>query len=137
MKYKIFLGFIITEIVMLSLFYVSGLAVIKSRKQEVQEKRDIVGKLMLTDFSVWTEARYTRNPSQADLFSPFQDFPSSIDHFPAGSIIAPGNVNELTEIRPGAKLRVLKQAAGVGEDKEVFRPLIYSISNGGMDHGTP
>ena len=64
----------------------------------MREKRDTVKKLMLTDFALWTEARYTRNPSQADLFSPFQDFPSSIDHFPAGSIIAPGNVNESTKL---------------------------------------
>jgi hypothetical protein len=98
MKYRAFIGFIILEIIILLLFYVSGQVTIRSRQGEVQEKRDTVKRLMLTDFALWTEARYTRNPSQADLFSPFQDFPSSIDHFPAGSIIAPEHVRDLTKI---------------------------------------
>jgi hypothetical protein len=52
-------------------------------------RRQLVGQLMLTDFAIWTEARYTRHPSQADLFTPFQDFPGSLEHFPAGSLLAP------------------------------------------------
>lgn len=47
----------------------------------------IAARLELTDLAVWTEARYTRHPSQADRFSPFQDFPSSLEHFPAGSVV--------------------------------------------------
>lgn len=94
MKHRAFIGFILLEILVLLFFFVSGQVAIRSRQGEVQDKRDTVKRLMLTDFSLWTEARYTRNPSQADLFSAFQDFPSSIDHFPAGSIIAPGSVRE-------------------------------------------
>jgi hypothetical protein len=60
-----------------------------SWRSELEAKKELVGRLSLTDFAIWTEARYTRHPSQADFFSPFQDFPSSFDHFPAGSIIAP------------------------------------------------
>lgn len=56
---------------------------------ERSAKQELVRHLRLTDFAIWTEARYTRHPSQADFFSPFQDFPSSFEHFPAGSIIAP------------------------------------------------
>lgn len=51
--------------------------------------RELVDRLELTDLAVWTEARYTRHPSQADFFAPFQDAPSSLEHFPAGSVIAP------------------------------------------------
>jgi hypothetical protein len=105
MKHKVFIGVITAEIAVLLLLLILGRVMIHSRQEEVQAKRIIVKELMLTDFSIWTEARYTRNPSQADLFSPFQDFPSSIDHFPAGSIIAPGNVNESSEIRTGSKLK--------------------------------
>lgn len=54
-----------------------------------EQKKALVHRLTLTDPAIWTEARYTRHPSQADLFSPFQDAPASFDHFPAGSIIAP------------------------------------------------
>ena len=45
--------------------------------------------LGITDLAVWTEARYTRHPSQADFFSPFQESPAAPDYFPAGSIVAP------------------------------------------------
>jgi len=52
-------------------------------------KQELVATLGLTDFAIWTEARYTRHPSQADFFSAFQEFPGSFEHFPAGAIIAP------------------------------------------------
>ena len=45
--------------------------------------------LGLTDPALFTEARYTRHPSQADLFTPFQDAPMSFEHFPAGSLVPP------------------------------------------------
>jgi len=51
--------------------------------------REVTGRLALTDLALWTEARYTRHPSQADRFTPFQDFPGAPEHFPAGSIVAP------------------------------------------------
>ena len=46
---------------------------------------EMVKTLRLTDLCLFTEARYMRNPSQADLHSPFQDHPMSLEHFPAGS----------------------------------------------------
>ena len=52
--------------------------------------RKLVKTLGLTDLAIWSEARYTRHPSQADLFTAFQDYPGAFDHFPAGSIIGPG-----------------------------------------------
>ena len=56
--------------------------------QEIPQKQELVRQLELTDLAIWTEARYTRNPSQADFFAPFQDGPSSLEHFPAGSVVA-------------------------------------------------
>jgi len=50
---------------------------------------EITASLKLTDMSFSTDARYTRHPSQADLFSAFQDYPGSIEHFPSGSVVAP------------------------------------------------
>jgi hypothetical protein len=47
--------------------------------------RGVVEGLRLTDLALFTEARYTRNPSQADLHSAFQDHPVSMEHFPSGS----------------------------------------------------
>ncbi len=45
--------------------------------------------LGLRDLALFTEARFTRNPSQADLFSAFQDAPMTLEHFPSGSLMAP------------------------------------------------
>ncbi|MBB4303867.1 hypothetical protein GGD81_002919 [Rhodobium orientis] len=49
----------------------------------------LVRDLGLTDLVLFTDARYTRHPSVADLHSAFQDHPMSLDHFPSGSLIAP------------------------------------------------
>ena len=49
----------------------------------------VVKTLELTDLCLFTEARYTRHPSQADLYSAFQDHPAALEHFPTGSIAGP------------------------------------------------
>ena len=53
------------------------------------DKRRLVQALQLTDLCLFTEARYTRHLSQADLFSAFQDHPMSFEHFPSGSLTLP------------------------------------------------
>jgi len=50
---------------------------------------ELVRSLELTDLCLFTEARYTRHPSQADLHTPFQDHPLSLEHFPSGSLVKP------------------------------------------------
>jgi hypothetical protein len=58
-------------------------------REHLPELRRLGAALALTDLALWSEARYTRHPSQADLFTPFQDFPGAPEHFPAGSVIGP------------------------------------------------
>jgi len=53
------------------------------------ERTRLVAQLRLTDLALFTEARYTRHPSQADLHSAFQDHPMALEHFPTGSLIGP------------------------------------------------
>jgi len=53
------------------------------------ERAELVRTLGLSDLALFTEARYTRHPTQADLFTPFQDTPLSLEHFPTGSLISP------------------------------------------------
>ena len=53
------------------------------------EMQVLVRQLQLTDLCLFTEARYTRHPSQADLHSPFQDHPLALEHFPSGSLLLP------------------------------------------------
>jgi len=49
----------------------------------------VVRRLGLTDLALFNEARYTRHPTQADRFAPFQDHPHALEHFPSGSVVAP------------------------------------------------
>lgn len=49
----------------------------------------LVRALGLTDLALFTEARYVRHLSQADLFTPFQDAPASFEHFPSGTLVSP------------------------------------------------
>ena len=89
-KHKVFLAFTLMELLVLAGLVAAGRhsAAVRSAG-EVRAKRALARALSLTDLSLWTEARYTRHPSQADFFSPFQDFPSATEHFPAGSVMGP------------------------------------------------
>lgn len=53
------------------------------------ESAGLVERLGLTDPVLFTEARYTRHLSQADLQSAFQDHPVALEHFPTGSLVRP------------------------------------------------
>ena len=89
-KSKIFIGFTLAQILLLFLFFLfSVVPHDASRETELEGRKELVHFLRLTDFAIWTEARYTRHPSQTDFFSPFQEFPASFEHFPAGSVVAP------------------------------------------------
>jgi len=61
-------------------------------------REQLVGQLGLTDLALFTEARYTRHPSQADLHSAFQDHPMSLEHFPSGSLVSPPRQNFAPQI---------------------------------------
>lgn len=67
------------------------------RNRQLPPMRLLATQLSLTDLALWSEARYTRHPSQADLFTPFQDFPGAPEHFPAGSIVGPQALRRLLE----------------------------------------
>jgi hypothetical protein len=59
------------------------------RAADREAARTLVAQLGLTDLALFTEARYTRHPSQADLHSAFQDHPLALEHFPTGSLLPP------------------------------------------------
>lgn len=63
--------------------------VAERRGAEVVAMRTMAAQFGLTDLALFTEARYTRHPSQADLHSAFQDHPLALEHFPSGSLIPP------------------------------------------------
>jgi len=47
----------------------------------------LVRRFALTDLALFTDARYTRHPSQADRFAPVGDHPHALEHFPSGSVV--------------------------------------------------
>jgi hypothetical protein len=57
--------------------------------EALQTKRLLVGALQLTDIALFTDARYVRHLSQADLHTPFQEHPAALEHFPSGSLVSP------------------------------------------------
>ncbi len=57
--------------------------------ESVEAKARLVEELALTDLCLFTEANYTRHPSQADWHTPFGDGPFTLDHFPSGGLMAP------------------------------------------------
>lgn len=89
-KHTIFIGLTMFELVLLALLFVTGHTSVRSAEQlQLGDKQQLAAALRLTDLAIWTEARYTRHPSQTDFFTPFQDFPGALEHFPAGAIISP------------------------------------------------
>ena len=88
-KSRVFLIITAIQIIVLIGLVIRSQMVLRVRlADELPQKRELVRRLELTDLAIWTEARYTRHPSQADFFAPFQDGPSSLEHFPAGSVVA-------------------------------------------------
>lgn len=72
----------------LGLFAHAAVAV-RSASPRLEASRSIVSRLGLTDLCLFTDARYTRHPSMADLNTAFQDYPMSFEHFPSGSLVPP------------------------------------------------
>ena len=84
--YLIFTAFASVILCMLLFVHPAGTA---NFKEKLAEERRLARELYITDLCLFTEARYTRHITQADLHAPFQDHPLSLEHFPSGSIVVP------------------------------------------------
>ena len=69
----------------------AGHALVVGRGAAAPRERslEVARRFQLTDLNLFNEARYTRHLSQADLHTAFQDHPSSLEHFPSGSLVRP------------------------------------------------
>jgi hypothetical protein len=94
---SLFFLYITSGAVLLSLLLVHANFSESARQANLEEKAMLVKTLKLTDLCLFTEARYTRHLSQADLNTAFQDHPMSLEHFPSGSFTQPP---ERTNERP-------------------------------------
>ena len=78
-----------TLVVALVACFVDAACAVDRRAGELTEMKQLVAQLGLTDPALFTEARYTRHPTQADVHSAFQDHPLALEHFPSGSLLPP------------------------------------------------
>jgi hypothetical protein len=88
-KSTAFFLFTLGNVMLLALLLWSGRYVSGEARAMQEASRIMVNRLQLTDLCLFTEARYTRHPSMADLHSAFQDHPMALEHFPSGSLAAP------------------------------------------------
>lgn len=80
----LFSGIVLSGLLMLHAYTSS-----QGQEANLLHKAELVKQLRLTDLCLFTEARYTRHLSQADLNTAFQDHPLSMEHFPSGSFTQP------------------------------------------------
>lgn len=88
-KSLVFIGFTATQLMLLTFMVLHARLSQRSAGPELLERTRLVQTLRLTDLCLFTEARYTRNPSMADRFAAFQEHPTALEHFPSGSFVTP------------------------------------------------
>jgi hypothetical protein len=95
-KAPLFLIFLIGNILLFFLVFIHASFQQRADQHILQEQREMVKRLELTDLCLFTEASYTRHLSQADRHTPFQDYPLSLEHFPSGAILLPPQIIKRT-----------------------------------------
>ncbi len=88
-KSSLFLLLLAVGISLVALMFAHASVRMKAGAGSLQATADLAGQLELTDLCLFTEASYTRHLSQADLHTPFQNGPTTLEHFPSGSLVAP------------------------------------------------
>jgi hypothetical protein len=64
-------------------------------EQQLKLRRQFQKAVGLPNLAITSAARYLRHYSITDLATPFQDYPASPDHFPAGFAFAPPDYSNM------------------------------------------
>lgn len=88
-KSDTFLWYVAANIIILTLLFAHAFVEQRRALPILDQRIRMVHDLQLTDLSLFTDARYTRHPSMADLNTAFQDHPLSLEHFPSGTLVMP------------------------------------------------
>ncbi len=88
-KSSVFLAFLGFQLILLAFAATDAAYRRSAGARHLPDMSALVRELGLTDICLFTEARYTRHPSQADVHTPFQDHPMALEHFPSGSLLTP------------------------------------------------
>ena len=95
----LFLFCLMIQVLLLGFMFAHASYQEKAEGPFLREKSEMVKKLELSDLCLFTEANYTRHLSQADLHTPFQDHPLSLEHFPSGSILMPPQIMKRMNVK--------------------------------------
>ncbi len=68
---------------------------VSKTEHQVKLRRGFQKIVGLPNLAVTSAARYLRHYSITDLSTPFQDYPASLDHFPAGFAFAPPDYSNM------------------------------------------
>ena len=79
----------INGLILFLLLFIHPFFTAEAHRNRIAAEKRLIHALEITDLSLFTEARYTRHPTQSDLHSAFQDHPMALEHFPSGSLISP------------------------------------------------
>jgi len=88
-KSNLYFLYLTINLFLVFLMFVHGSYRERTDATALRGKKELVKRLEITDLCLMTEASYTRHLSQADLHTPFQDSPLSLEHFPSGSMLRP------------------------------------------------
>ena len=88
-KSDIYLLYLSANVIVLLLVFVHAAFMRETAQDMLIEKSEMVKRFELTDLCLFTDARYARHLSMADMNSAFQDMPMAFEHFPSGSIMVP------------------------------------------------
>jgi hypothetical protein len=91
-KSNLFLGLLATQVLFVVLVFLHATYTCRGESTFLAAKKELVTTLGITDLCLFTEANYTRHLSQADIHTPFQDHPFSLEHFPSGSMLMPPSI---------------------------------------------
>ena len=64
-------------------------------EQQLKFRRPFQKAVGLPNLAITSAARYLRHYSITDLTTPFQDYPASPDHFPAGFVFVPPDYSNM------------------------------------------
>lgn len=93
-----FLLYLFLNLILAVLMVVHAYTRQRAETSRLRESIETVRKNGITDICLFTEASYTRHLTQADLHTPFQDGPLSLEHFPSGAIVrAPQGLKRMNE----------------------------------------
>ena len=98
-KSNLFLLYIFSNIILLAALGGHAWYQKEAARPRLEEKREMISRLTLTDLCLFTEANYTRHLTQADGHVPFQDHPVSLEHFPSGSLLLPPSTMNRTHVQ--------------------------------------